>query len=162
MRRLSVRRPAGEADESDGPEALRARALRLLARREHSRLELARKLLPRARSREDVEALLDVLAERKQLSDERFAEQRTAVLARKYGTGRIRRELLSKGISPEGAERAVAGDDELARARAILQRKFRDVPASTREERARRGRFLQSRGFSFDVIRRALADDPEE
>jgi regulatory protein len=152
-----VRPPASAADEPDTPAELKSRALRLLARREHSRAELARKLSPHAASPQDVEAVLDALAERKQLSDERYAEQRAAVLARKFGAGRIRRELLAKGVSAGDVERAVAGDDEIARARAILQKKYRE-PAASREERAKRARFLQGRGFSYDVIRRALSE----
>jgi regulatory protein len=154
-----VRRPASAADpkedSADSPEELRARALRMLARREHARAELARKLAAHAPSAEALKALLDALAARKQLSDERFAEQRAHVLARKYGSARIRRELRARGISEEAAERVAAGDDDLARAGAILQRRYRQ-PAVTREERARRARFLQGRGFSYEVIRRVL------
>ena len=133
---------------------LKARALRYLARREHSRAELARKLAPHAESHEALDALLDQLASKKQLSDERYAEERARSLARKYGTAKIRHDLRSKGIAEEIVGRICAGD-ELARARAILSRKYRD-PANTREERARRARFLRSRGFSIDVIVRLL------
>jgi regulatory protein len=144
---LSSSPPASAAE-------LKARALRYLARREHSRAELARKLAPHAESRETLDALLDQLASKKQLSDERYAEERARSLARKYGTAKIRHDLRSKGIAEEIVARTCAGD-ELARARAILSRKYRD-PANTREERARRARFLQSRGFSIDVIVRLL------
>ena len=133
----------------------------MLARREHSRAELARKLAGRAATVDDLESVLDGLTERKLLSDERYAEQRAAVLARKFGTGRIRRVLLAKGILTEQADRAVAADDELSRARAILERKFRN-PVTSREEHAKRARFLQGRGFSFDVIRRALSKGGDE
>jgi regulatory protein len=133
---------------------LKARALRYLARREHSRTELARKLAPHAESREALDALLDQLASTKQLSDERYAEERARALARKYGTAKIRHELKSKGIADDIVGRIAAGD-EVARASAILSRKYRE-PASTGEERARRARFLQSRGFSMDVIARLL------
>jgi regulatory protein len=144
---LSSSPPASAAE-------LKARALRYLGRREHSRAELARKLAPHAESRETLDALLDQLASKKQLSDERYAEERARSLARKYGTAKIRHDLRSKGIAEEIVGRTCAGD-ELARARAILSRKYRD-PANTREERARRARFLQSRGFSIDVIVRLL------
>ena len=133
---------------------LKARALRYLARREHSRTELARKLAPHAESREALDALLDQLASTKQLSDERYAEERARALARKYGTAKIRHDLKSKGIADDIVGRIAAGD-EVARASAILSRKYHE-PASTREERARRARFLQSRGFSMDVIARLL------
>lgn len=138
----------------DTPAELKARALRHLVRREHSRAELARKLAPHAQSRQALDVLLDQLVSGKQLSDERFAEERARMLSRKYGPAKIRHDLKSKGIADEVVQRVCAGD-ELARARAILSRKYRD-PASTREERARRARFLQSRGFSTDVIARLL------
>lgn len=146
----------------DSAQALKARALRLLARREHSRAELARKLAPHAESPEGLAQVLDALAAKRQLSDERFAEVRVRQLARKYGAARIRRDLVSKGISPEAANRIVAasGRDDLDRARTILSRKY-GSPATTREERARRARFLQSRGFSDDIIRRLVLRDTD-
>jgi regulatory protein len=143
--------------EADTAAELKARALRHLARREHSRTELARKLAPHAESPEALEQLLDALAARKQLSDERYAEARAHQLARKYGAARIRADLKAKGIAPEIAAR-VSGDGELERARAILARKYRSG-AETREEIARRMRFLQSRGFSHDTIRKLLSSE---
>jgi len=137
-------------EEPDTEVELRARALRLLARREHSRQELARKLSPRAGSPDALNALLDSLESKKQLSDERFAAERAQVLSRRFGAARIRQDLKSKGVDGELLER-VSTEGELERARAILDRKYR-TPAATREERARRMRFLQSRGFSPEII----------
>ena len=139
---------------------LKARALRYLARREHSRAELERKLAPHAESAGALQALLEQLEQKKQLCNERFAEQRAHVLARKYGPARIRHDLKAKGISPELVGR-VSAAGELETARAILRRKYR-APAATREERARRARFLQGRGFSPEVIHRLVMRDPED
>jgi regulatory protein len=155
--------PGAQDRAPDTPLELRARALRLLARREHSRAELARKLAMRAESTEALEKLLDELAARRQLSDERFAEERAHWMARKYGAARIRRDLLGKGVAAETASR-IAGESaraDLERARAILARKYRS-PALTREERARRARFLQGRGYSLDVIRQLLREGSGE
>ena len=138
----------------DTPAELKARALKHLVRREHSRAELARKLAPFVESAEILEGVLRELESRKQLSNERFAEQRAHVLARKYGAAKIRQDLKSRGIAAEVIDR-ISTEGELERARAILQRKYRD-PVLTREERARRARFLQGRGFSHEAIRRAL------
>jgi regulatory protein len=124
-------------------------------RREHSRAELARKLAPHAESQEAVEALLDSLLSRKQLSDERFAEERARSLSRKYGSARILHDLKSKGVAEDIAERIAAGTDDLQKAREILQKKFR-TEATSREDKAKRARFLQSRGFSYEVIRSVL------
>ena len=135
---------------------LKTRALRLLARREHSRDELARKLSLHAESPEALETVLDFLVSKKFLSNERFAEVRAHWLARKYGAAKIRQDLQARGIEDELIER-VSAEGELDRAQAILVRKYRE-PAKTREERAKRARFLQGRGFSGDVIRRLVFD----
>ncbi|MDW8469960.1 MAG: RecX family transcriptional regulator [Burkholderiales bacterium] len=140
--------------------ALRRRALALLARREHSRAELAARLAPEAASPAALAALLDELERGGLLSDERYAEVRARRLARKYGAARIREELRAKGVPAPLVERFAAGD-ELARARAVLARRYRGQ-AATREERARRARFLLGRGFSHETVRRALALAAEE
>lgn len=126
-------------------------------RREHSRAELARKLGPHAESPAALEQLLDALAAKKQLSDERYAELRAHQLSRKYGAARIRLDLKAKGVAQELVERVCAAG-EFERAASILQRKYR-TSASSREDRARRMRFLQSRGFSHDTIRKLLSSD---
>jgi regulatory protein len=143
-----------KSDLPDTPAALKARALRHLVRREHSRTELARKLAPHAESPQAIEAVLDLLLSKKQQSDERFAAERARVLSRKYGAARIRQDLKARGIAQEVINR-VSGDGELERAKLILQKKYREL-AGTREERAKRARFLQSRGFSYDIIRSVL------
>lgn len=150
-----------KADIPDTPAELKARALRHLVRREHSRAELARKLAPHAESPQAIEAVLDLLLSKKQQSDERFALERARSLSRKYGVAHIRHDLKSRGISDEISERASSDLNELEKAKAILQRKYREA-ASTREERAKRARFLQGRGFSYDIIRSALSSTDTE
>ena len=141
-------------DKPDTPAELKARALRHLVRREHSRAELTCKLAPHAESSAAVGEVLDLLLSKHQQSDQRYAEERVRVLSRKYGAARIRDDLRAKGIA-EDIVASVRAQGELERAQAILERKYR-VPASTPEERARRARFLQGRGFSLEVIRRLL------
>lgn len=150
-------------DAPDSAPELRARALRLLARREHSRAELARKLTTHAASRAALEQLLDALAGNRQLSDERYAEERARQLARKYGAARVRLDLVAKGVAADTAARlsAAAGEDDLERARAILARKYR-TPAANAADRAKRMRFLQGRGFGHEIIRRLLSSDGTE
>jgi regulatory protein len=142
---------------------LRERALRLLARREHSCAELAGKLRTYAGPGDDLEALLEDLSRRKLLSDERYAESRAHSLSRKYGAARIAHELRAKGLDKGLAEEASrsARATEVERAREVWRRKFRVAPR-TREERARQMRFLQSRGFSFDAIRAVLGGPGED
>ena len=142
-------------DQPDTATELRARALRLLARREHSRKELERKLSPYAESSEALDVLISELKTKSQLSEARFAEERARQLSRKYGAARIRQDLKSKGVGEELVEH-VSSEGDLERARAILERKYRQ-PAATREERAKRMRFLQSRGFSSEIIFKLLS-----
>ncbi len=143
--------------------SLRERALRLLARREHSRAELAKKLQVHSRPGDDLEALLDDLSRRKLLSDERYAESRAHALSRKFGAARIAHELRARGLDKDLADKAskTARATELERAREVWRRKFRSAPR-TREERARQMRFLQSRGFSFDAIRAVVTGADED
>ncbi len=134
--------------------SLRERALRLLARREHSRAELARKLAAHAESREALESLLVELENKRQLSNERYAVERARSLERKYGSTKIRHDLKAKGVDKEIINH-ISSEGELECARAILKRKYRD-PVTNRQERAKRMRFLQGRGFPLDVILKAI------
>ncbi len=136
---------------------LRERALRLLARREHSRAELRRKLAAHAESPEALEALLADLVERKLLSEARFAEGRARVLSRKYGAAHIEYDLRARGVPEETAAAAAreARGTEFERALAIWRRKF-GAQAKDVRERARQARFLASRGFSAEVVSRVL------
>ena len=79
---------------------------------------------------------------------------RAHILSRKYGAARIRHDLKSKGVPDEIVD-SVSAEGELERAAAILQKKYRSV-ANTREEKAKRIRFLQGRGFSSDIVYRLM------
>ena len=144
-------------------DTLRERALRLLARREHARAELARKLAPHAESSEALEALLDDLQCRHLLSDERYAEMRVNTRSSRYGNARLIQELRASGVDADAVDQALAAAaDEFSRARQVWQRKY---GANTRPvdalERARQTNFLMRRGFSGDIIRRLLRGDYE-
>jgi regulatory protein len=137
--------------------SLRERALAMLARREHTRAEMARKLSPHSESPEQVEQLLNALAARGWLSEARFAESRANTLARKFGSRKIEHDLKSRGVSAEVVEQTVerAYAQELENCRAAWQRKFGVLPQST-AERGRQVRFLAGRGFSADAVRQVL------
>ena len=135
--------------------SLRARAMRFLARREHSRSELQRKLAFLAAECEDVEALLDDLERRGCLSDARFAEQTIRSKARRFGPLKLTHELRSKGVEEETVSAAfrTAGVEGVSDIAAVWRRRFRAAPAGDKE-RARQVRFLQGRGFaSIDIFR---------
>ena len=138
--------PGGGEPGPDTPKELKARALRLLMRRDQSRAELARQLLLHAESHEAVEQLITELLARKLLSEDRMAESRAHTLSRKYGASRVRHDLRAKGVGEETIERvtAEAKSTELERAREIWKKKFRAAAAS-RPERAKQMRFLAAR-----------------
>lgn len=143
--------------------SLKARALRYLSAREHSRLELARKLSRHALESDDVEALLDALEAAKLLSQSRFSESLVHRRAARFGNNRILSELQSHGIEREALTDIQAGlsQDEIARARAVWRKKFGHLTADP-AERAKQMRFLQQRGFSYGAIQavmRNVVDD---
>jgi regulatory protein len=146
------------ADGKAHTPTLRERALTLLARREHSRAELARKLSPHAGDAAEVERVLDDCERRGWLSERRVVEQRVHTLRKRYGARRIERDLLQKGISGEAVAAALAElkGGELDAAREVWRRKFRGRQPRTPAERARQLRFLQGRGFELDTIFRVL------
>lgn len=141
--------------------SLKVRAVDLLSRREYSRKELERRLLPYAESPEQLMALLDELAERNWQSDSRFAEQLTRVKGSKYGSRRLAQEMRERGVSSEDIASALAEQDDLATARQQWQRKFGQRP-TTPQDKARQIRFLAARGFPMDIIRQVLLDSSDD
>lgn len=140
------------------PLSLKGRALRYLAAREHSRQELQRKLTPYAvENPEELARVLDELTARGFISEQRVVESVLHQRAGKLGVARVVGELRTKGLPDaliaEAAERLRA--TELERAQAVWAAKFGHVPADLREQ-ARQMRFLASRGFSGEVVRRVL------
>jgi regulatory protein len=139
--------------------SLKARALRYLSAREHSRMELARKLSAYAQEGDDVEALLDNLEAAKFLSQERFSESLVRRRSERYGNSRILMELQSHGIGGEALGELKSGlvEDENSRACTVLRRKYANPPIDA-TERMKYMRFLQQRGFSHRAIQAALKD----
>jgi regulatory protein len=139
------------------PDELRERALRLLARREHSRAELACKLEHAGFTSHDIAPLLDEFEGNNWLSDRRFAESYVADHRARAGSVKLAYDLRQRGVSDAIIE-AVLSDNrasELERAREVWKKKFGTAPAEA-AEKARQIRFMQSRGFTPDVIRRAI------
>ncbi|MDR1934875.1 MAG: recombination regulator RecX [Candidatus Accumulibacter sp.] len=143
---------------------LRERALRLLARREHARGELARKLAAHAASAAEIDAVLDDLAACSLLSDARYAEMRLRARGARFGNARLAQELRAAGVGGELVDDTLAGaEDELARAVEVWRRKYgaAGVPADA-AGRARQAGFLMRRGFSGETVRRVLRGGLED
>jgi len=139
--------------------SLKARALRYLSAREHSRLELQRKLSSYAQESDDVDALLDQLEAAKLLSEARFSESLVRRRSARFGNSRILMELQSHGIDSDSLTsiKSNLAEDEGGRACAVLRRKY-DSPPGDADMRAKYMRFLQQRGFSHRAIQVALKD----
>jgi regulatory protein len=135
------------------PASPRERALRLLARREHSRAELAKKLAEAGSDPTEVDALLDEFEAKHWLSDRRFAESWVADHLARAGSVKLAFELRQRGVGEAiiDAVLAEARDGEVERARAVWQKKFGAPPADL-AEKAKQMRFLQGRGFAPEVI----------
>ncbi|OZA24608.1 MAG: recombination regulator RecX [Hydrogenophilales bacterium 17-61-9] len=136
---------------------LRERALRLLARREHSRAELARKLGAAGFAREEIVLLLDAFEAKNWLSDQRFAESYVADHRARTGSVKLAYDLRQRGVS-DSIIAAVLGDNrdsELERAREVWKKKFGAAPADA-VEKARQTRFMLSRGFSPEITRHVI------
>jgi len=150
-------------DPKTGGPSLRGRALRLLARREHSRHELTRKLSGHAQDPAEIEQVLDALEAEGLLSERRVVEQIVHARGARFGARRIAQELAQKGIAEEAIAEALEGrkSEELVSARAVWRRKFGRVPR-TAAERARQVRFLQGRGFEFETIMKVVKGGDEQ
>ena len=148
----------------DEKSTLKTRALRYLARREYSRLELERKLAADTQSSiEMISDVLDHLEQKGFLSEARFVEQTIRVRRPKFGSQRIVHELKQKGID----EQLIADflpeltETELDTAYEIWKKKFGVLPINAKEQ-GKQTRFMMSRGYSFDIIRQVLAQAAQE
>jgi len=143
--------------------SLRARALRFLAIREHSRLELSRKLsrcLGEGEATDALDVLLDDLERDGWLSDQRFADQWVASRSTRFGDARIRQELRARGVDADKASPPLKANtlenSEHARALELWRRRYGGEAAVDLNERARQARFLMQRGFSGEVVSRIV------
>lgn len=138
-------------------------AIQLLARREYSRAELERKLQQKSFAPEEIDTCLDLLAEQALQSDSRFAESfvRSRIL-RGQGIIRIKGELRQRGVDQHITQAALThvvereAVDWCELASETLARRF-SSPGESPKERAKRERFLATRGFDFEQIRYALS-----
>ncbi len=156
----SVPSPSGGGLGRGSTLSLRVRAMKYLVRREHSRTELHAKLSPHVQEGEDLDAVLDELEKRGWLSDARAATQLVHAKRSRFGTQRITHELRQKGIAESLISEAMPRlkETELEAAREVWKRKFGTAPQGEKEK-AKQVRFLQSRGFSLDVVFKVLRID---
>jgi regulatory protein len=138
--------------------SLKGRALRLLSLREHSRQELERKLKPFEETPGELAEALDFLQTKDFINEQRVVESVVNSRSRKLGASRVRQELQAKGLPAEAIAEAVQAmrSTELERAREVWRKKFGEAPQDA-AARAKQTRFLVSRGFAPEVVRRVVA-----
>ncbi len=139
--------------------SLKGRALRLLSQREHSRTELERKLAQHEEVPGELAKALDELQARDFINDGRAVDSVVNRRSGKLGSARIKQELAAKGLSGEAVAEAMANlkDSELSRAQEVWRKKFGTSPQDP-QEKAKQMRFLLSRGFPSEVVRRIVPD----
>ncbi len=139
--------------------SLRQRALEYLGKREYSTIELGRKLKSYADETDDIPALLEDFKSRGWLSDARFTEQLVHARKSKFGSAKVAHELKQKGVADDLILDAVSiiKENECENATEVWRKKFKSPPTN-RNEWAKQARFLQSRGFGFDTIKKVLSD----
>ncbi|WP_295503906.1 recombination regulator RecX [Limnohabitans sp. Rim8] len=144
-------------NKPDFQPSLKGRALRLLSQREHSRAELERKLAPHEEVPGELAKALDDLQARDFINDGRAVDSVVNRRSGKLGSARIQQELAQKGLSGEAVAEVleVLKETELARAQAVWRKKF-DAPPQDPQERAKQMRFLLTRGFNAEVVRRVV------
>jgi len=175
--------PDSVAPKKQSP-SLKARALRLLSQREHSRAELAKKLgdylslqakADRARNAQDrnqeqgqvdpatlshevqITAVLDDFEKRGWLSDARYAEALVRRRSERYGMRRIKDELQRAGVASDASAALLDGlkMTEFERAKELFERKFGEI-TEDQKMRARQYRFLVSKGFNPEIVAKVI------
>ena len=160
---------AGETGDSKGGNALKklqtgftislkGRALRLLSGREYSRAELVKKLTPFETTPGELAKALDELQAKDFINEQRVVDSVLHRRSAKLGTARIKQELQSKGLDAGAVLDAVdlLKSTEVERAREVWRKKFNVAPENA-SERCKQMRFLMSRGFGSEAIRKVIS-----
>ena len=143
--------------------SLKGRALRLLSQREHSRTELERKLAPHEEVPGELAKALDELQARDFINDGRAIDSVVHRRSGKLGAARVKQELAAKGLTGDAVTAAMEGlrETEFSRALAVWRKKF-DRTATEPNERAKQIRFLMTRGFNAEVVRKVVQGADED
>ena len=138
--------------------SLKGRSLRLLSGREYSRAELVKKLTPFETAPGELEKTLDELQAKDFINEQRVVDSVLHRRSSKLGAARIKQELQSKGLDAGAVLDAVdlLKSTEVERAREVWRKKFGVAPENA-SERGKQMRFLMSRGFGSEAIRKVIA-----
>jgi regulatory protein len=143
--------------------SIKGRALRLLSGREYSRAELVKKLSPFETTEGELAKALDELQAKDFINEQRVVDSVLHRRSSKLGAARIKQELQSKGLDASAVLDAVdlLKSTEVERAREVWRKKFNAAPENA-AERGKQIRFLMSRGFGSEAIRKVISGTFEE
>ena len=162
-RRLQLKRNCPSKTVASPPVlSLKGRALRALASREYTRVEIAAKLRSFEEEPGQLDKILDELQAKDFINDQRAADSLVHRRAGRLGASRVLHELRAKGVDAATVSQAATQlkATELARAAEVWRKKFGD-PAVDSDQRIKQMRFLAGRGFAPEVIRRVVSGSGE-
>lgn len=138
--------------------ALYHAALKMLARREHSRHELIQKLKAKNFDENLIQEVIKYLEQKKYLDDVRFAQSYARMRSHKgYGNCRISAELVQRGVAREVVNALLFDETETIKLiKKNYQKKYGQTPMTDLQEKAKRMNYLYRKGFDREVIRKFL------
>ncbi|WP_413291692.1 regulatory protein RecX [Bdellovibrio sp. HCB185ZH] len=147
-----------QESQQDRIAAAKRKVMDLLAARDHSEQELRSKLRGKFAdehgSEEAIDEAISFANEKNWLGDpsEYAARLADTLHRRNKGICYINNYLKEKGLPTVGTDSAL----ELEKAMAIVTNKFTEDYKFSREEKARVGRLLTSRGFDTETVRKVI------
>ncbi len=129
----------------------------MLSNREHSALELTKKLKEHAQTPDELAQVLEWLESKGFINEQRVLESVLYRRSAKLGFARVAREMQEKGLAPQAIQKAVNDlkATEADRARVVWEKKFKEK-AVTALEKSKQMRFLLSRGFASSVVQQVV------
>lgn len=141
-------------------------ALKYLGYRMRTEKEIEDRLISEDYGEEVCQKVMDFLKKYNYVNDREYCEKyiRETMKLRPKGSYLIKTELKNRGVAEEVAEEAVrrAGIDELSVAEQLLEKKYEGFADMDNKELSRVYGYLQRRGFSYGVIKEAVADLAEK
>ena len=143
----------------------REKALELLSLREHGSGELRTKLLQKGYQKPAIQKVIDYLKDKNYLNDERFAELFSdELIHRKHvGPAKLKEKRYQRGVPGDIIQRIMQNFDretQIENCRYHFEKKFKSHTSfETREEKAKATRFLQGKGFGWDVINSVISSN---
>lgn len=147
------------------------RCLYLIEHSEKSEARLREKLRKSGKYTEDIiDDAMKMLKSYGYIDDRRFAEQLIKTYAGQKSLREIEQKLYQRGVGQAEIRAAMdafraderAGDAELAAVQRAIRKKCRDAEALSVEEKRKLYAALLRKGFSYELVTRALALDTED